>query len=39
MTNIETRMDSFEERAGRIIVDNVQEWKDDIIHSIKGEVK
>ena len=38
MTNIESRMDTFEEKAERLIVDNVQVMKDDIIESIKGEV-
>ena len=31
-------MDTLEEKAERLIVDNVQEMKDDIIESIKGEV-
>ena len=39
MTNIETRMSTFEERTEKAIVDNVKEMKGDIIDSIKGEVK
>ena len=38
MTNKESRMDTFEEKGERLIVDNEQEMRDDIIESIKGEV-
>ena len=38
MTNIETRISTFEERTEKAIVDNVKEMKGDIIDSIKEEV-
>lgn len=38
MFNIESRMDTFEERTENIMVRNVKDMKEEIIDSIKGEV-
>ena len=38
MTNIESRMDRFEEKTEQVITENVREMKDDIVDSLKGEL-
>ena len=38
MTNIESRMDRFEEKPEQVITENVREMKDDIVDSLKGEL-
>ena len=38
MTNIESRMDRFEEKTEKVITENVREMKDDIVDSLKGEL-
>ena len=38
MTNIESRMDRFEEKTEQVITENVRKMKDDIVDSLKGEL-